>query len=113
MLLYRILNSSPTTFNHIIDIVLGDFNTDILNNTNISLQDVLSNYTLLVNEAIQPSGSLIDDIFVNNETLQNFSIGKTEIVGIYFSDYDVVKFRLQNKYSLSTTKLKHVYQVYI
>ena len=32
---------------HIIDIVLGDFNIDILNSTNINLQNVLSNYTLL------------------------------------------------------------------
>ena len=41
---------------HIIDIVLGDFNIDILNSANINLQNVLSNYTLLVNEATPISG---------------------------------------------------------
>ena len=37
-------------------IVLGDFNIDILNSANINLQNVLSNYTLLVNEATPISG---------------------------------------------------------
>ena len=83
---------------HIIDIVLGDFNIDILNSTNINLQKVLFNYTLLVNEATHISGSLLDHVYVNNETLQKFSVDKTKIVSIYFSDHDVVKFRLQNQY---------------
>ena len=55
MLLYLSPSSSLTTFyntlknllseNDIIDIVLGDLNTDILSNANISLQHVLFNYT--------------------------------------------------------------------
>lgn len=36
-----------------IDTVLGDFNIDILNRANISLQQILSIYTLLVNELTQ------------------------------------------------------------
>ena len=36
---------------HIIDIVLGDFNIDIMDSTNIKLQHLLFYYTLLVNEA--------------------------------------------------------------
>ena len=65
MLLYRSQSSSLTTFyntlenllgdHHTIDLVLGDFNIDILNSTNINLQDALSNYTLLVNEATRHS----------------------------------------------------------
>ena len=82
---------------HIFDLVLGDFNIDILNGTNINLQNVLSNYTLLVNKGTHISGSLLDHVYVKNEILQKFSVDKTETVSIYFSDHDVVKFRLQNK----------------
>ena len=108
MLLYRSLSSSLTKFFcrfenllidcHIIDIVLRDFNIDILNSANINLQKVLSNYTLLVNEATHISGFLLDHVYVNNETLQKFSVDKTKIVSIYFSDHDVVKFRFQKQY---------------
>ena len=38
-----------------IDLVLGDFNIDLLNSTNINLKYVLSNYKLLVNEATHMS----------------------------------------------------------
>ena len=58
MLLYRSPSSSLTTFyntlgsllrdHHAIDLVLGDFNIDILNSKNNSLQNLLSNYTLLI-----------------------------------------------------------------
>ena len=108
MLLYRSPSSSLTSFfnklenlpgdRHIIDIVLSDFNIDILNSTNINLQKFLSNYTLLVNEAAHISGSLLGHVYVNNETLQKFSVDKTKIVSIYFSGHDVVKFRLKNQY---------------
>lgn len=111
MLLYGSPSSSLTTFyntfenllsqSHIIDIGHGDFNVDILNNTNIKLQLVSSNYTLLVNEASHVSGSLIDvyvHIYANKGSLHKFSIDKTEIVNIYFSGHDVVKRRLHDKY---------------
>ena len=90
MLQYRSPGSSLTTsFNtmenvlsdrHIIDVVLGDFNIDILNSTNISLRNILSNYTLLVNEATHNSSSLVDHVYVNNELLQEFLFDKTKIV---------------------------------
>ena len=60
MLLYHSQISSLTFYNtlenllsdhHTTDLVLGDFYIDILNSTNINLQNVLSNYTLLINEA--------------------------------------------------------------
>ena len=108
IMLYRSPSSSLTTFfntlenllsgRHITDIVLSEFNIDILNSTNINLQNVLSNYTLLVNEATDISGSSLGHVYVNNETLQKLLVDKTKIVSIYFFDYDVGKFRLQNKY---------------
>ena len=93
MLLYHSPSSSLTAClntlenlisdRHVIVIVFGDFNIDTLNSTNINLENVLSNYTLLVNEATHISGSLLDHVYVNNEMLQKFSVGKTKIVFIF------------------------------
>ena len=80
-----------------IDIVLGEFNIDILNSININLNNVLSNYTLLVNEPTYISSSLIDHAYVNNDSLQKFLLNKIEIVSIYFFDHDAVKFTLIGK----------------
>ena len=74
MLLYRSPNSPLTSFYNTlenIDIVLGDFNIDILNNINVNLKNVLSNYTLLVNQPTYISGSLLDHVDVNNDSLQS------------------------------------------
>ena len=80
-----------------IDTVLGDFNIDILNGININLNNALSNYTLVVNELTYISASLLDHVYVNNDSLQKFLLSKIEIVSIYFSDHDAVKFTLIGK----------------
>ena len=76
ILLYRCPSSSLVSFysniigsndSNITDVVLGEFKIDILNSTNISLQYVLSNYSLLVNGETLMSGSLIDHVYVNSE----------------------------------------------
>ena len=104
MLLYRSPNSSRTSFfspleyflrHYCIDIVLGDFNINTLNGANVNLQDIFLNYTLLVNEPTHISGSLIDHVYVYNETFQKLLPSKTEAPRIYFSDHNAVKFRLQ------------------
>ena len=93
MQLYRSPSSSLTTFynklenllsdHHTIDLVISDFNTDILNCTNINLQNFLSNYTLLVNDDTHISGSLLDHAYVKNKTLQKFWVDKTKLVFIF------------------------------
>ena len=97
-------NSSLTFFyntlenllrHYYIDIVLGDFNINAFNGVNINLQGNFPNYTLLVNEPIHISGSLIDLVYVYNKSLQKFSPNKIEVLNIYFSDHDVIKFKLQ------------------
>ena len=104
MLVYRSPNSSQKSLYNIlenllrrycIDIVLGDFNIDALNGANVNLLYILSNYTLLVNEPTHISGSLIDHVYAYNESLQKFSPSKIEVLSIYFSDHDAVKFKLQ------------------
>ena len=103
MLVYRSPNSYLTSLcnslenflrRYCIDIALGHFNINTLNGANINLQDIFSNYTLLVNEPTHTSGSLMDHVYVYNESLQKFLPSKTEVLSIYFSDHDAVKFRL-------------------
>ena len=60
---HSIIHWKIFTDHHTIDLVLGDFNIDNLNRTNISLQNVLCNYTLLVNEATHISVFLLDHVF--------------------------------------------------
>ena len=104
MLVHRSPNSSLSSFcnslenflsHYCVDIVLGDFNINTLNEANINLQDIFSNYTLLVNELTRTSGSLIDYVYVYNVSHQKFLPSKIEVLSIYFSDHDAVKFRLQ------------------
>ena len=106
MLLYRSPNSPLTSFCNTLenvfsdsftDIVLGDFNISILNSININLNNVLSNYPLPVNEPTYISGFLIHRVCVNNDSLQKFLLNNIEIVSIYFSDHDAVKFTLIGK----------------
>ena len=68
-----------------------------MSSININLNNFLSNYTLLVNDPAYISGSLVDYVFVNNESLEKFLLNKIEIVSIYFSDHDAVKFILIGK----------------
>lgn len=68
----------------VIDALLGDFNNDILNSTNINLQNFLSTYTLPVNEATQRSSSLTDHVYFNTESLPKLSVDKTKIVDSLF-----------------------------
>ena len=52
----------------------------------------MSNYGLLVNEPTYIIGSLLDHVYVNNDSLQKFLLNKIEIVSVYFSDHHAVKF---------------------
>ena len=89
-------NTSENFFRcYCIDIVLGDFNINTLNGANIDLQDIFSSYALLVNAPTHVSGSLIDYVYVYNESLQKFLPSKTEVISICFSDHDAAKYRLQ------------------
>ena len=85
MLVYRRLKYSLTSFyntlenlfrRYFIDIVLDDFNINTLNGTNVNFQYIFSNYTLLVNKPTHSKDSLINHVYVYNESLQKFSPSK-------------------------------------
>ena len=75
--------------------MLGDIIISILNNSNRHRTSILSQYELIVTEAILISSSLIGHVFVRNHFLQKLIVEKTEIISIYFSDHNAVKFKLE------------------
>ena len=75
--------------------MLGDIIINILNNSNRHRTSILSQYELIVTEAILISSSLIGHVFVRNHFLQKLIVEKTEIISIYFSDHNAVKFKLE------------------
>ena len=55
------------------DIILGDFNINVFANNN-SLQQVMLQYQLINYEPTHISGSLLDHVYINKQTLQKFSM---------------------------------------
>ena len=52
---------------------------------------------MLVNEPTYFSSSLLDHVYVNNDSPQKYLVNKIETISIYFSDHDAVKFTLIGK----------------
>ena len=75
--------------------MLGDIIINILNNSNKHLTSILSQYELIVTEAILIISSLIGHVYVRNRFLQKLIVEKTKIISIYFSDHNAVKFKLE------------------
>ena len=104
LLLYRSPSSSLSIFYNrietflstykIFNIILDDFNINAVAKTN--LQQVMSQYQLINYEPTHISGSLLDHIYINRQTLQNISIEAIQKVSVYFSDHQVVKFKLRS-----------------
>ena len=106
-LLYRSPNSSVTLFFERlreivhpelhIDIILGDFNSNIFNNSNNILKNILSNYELVINEATHISGSLIDHVYISKSLLQQMYLESITVCDVSFSDHDAVKFKISSR----------------
>ena len=72
--------------------VIGDFNIDVFND-NMQLKNILSDYTQVVKEPTHLSGSLLDQIYVRNTVLQEFSVSAS-VIDLYFSDHDAVRLKM-------------------
>ena len=83
ILLYHSPNSPVTLFLHRlrkvvhvglhIDIILGDFNLNMFNDSNNPLKNILSSNELVINEATHISGSFIDHVYISKSLLQKNS----------------------------------------
>ena len=78
-------------FNNI-DIILGDLNLDGFAMPQV-VSDVIDNYDLLVKEATQLSGRMLDQLYVNKDC--PFPVS-TLVKNIYFSDHDAIICQLTN-----------------
>ena len=76
--------------NSSVDIILGDFKIDGFNES-IRLSHILSQYDQLVNTSTHISGSLLDHVYIRQEFLKQVT---SDVISIYFSDHDAIKFRL-------------------
>jgi len=82
--------------NETVDIILGDFNVNALDENNYFLE-YLTEYEQVVTEPTHISGSLIDHIYVHkNNLFQSFDI-ETMVKNIYFSDHDAIKLKIISK----------------
>ena len=106
ILLYRSPNCSVTLFfNRLreivrselyIDIILGDFNLNMFNDSSDSLKSILSSYELVINKATHISGLLIDHAYISKSLLQKMHLEIVPVSDINFSDHDVVKFKISS-----------------
>ena len=102
-LIYRCQHLQPVMFldcvrnlvNREIDILLGDFNIDALDEMSYNrLKEVLCNYNLQVSEPTHLDGALLDQIYLRNSFEHN-KIVRSMVNNIYFSDHDAVKLELK------------------
>lgn len=88
----HVLNTSD------IDIIFGDFNVNYFNENDINpLNSVMNslNYTQIVKQpTFLFSGSLLDQIYVK---LSKFDIIENNVIGIYYSDHDMLKLLIKHK----------------
>ena len=81
--------------NYEVDIILGDFNINYLNDNEVQPLNVLMeslNYMQTVQTpTFISSGTLLDHVYVRNEML---SITDTSVIPVYYSDHDAVKISL-------------------
>ena len=77
-----------------LDIVLGDINSDAFKE-NSHLKSLFEDYTMIVNEPTHLSGSLLDHVYVKNSFLDSVTDVHCLVKSIFFSDHELVKFRLQ------------------
>ena len=70
---------------------MGDFNINALSE-NQTLTNVLSNYDQIVTTSTHISGSVLDHVYISR--MFSRELDMKNVIDIYFSDHDAVKFRL-------------------
>lgn len=105
ILLYRKCSSSLINFyqqltsllsTDTFHIILGDFNINGLDNTDNSLNTIFSDYKQIVCEPTHLQGSLLDHIYLRKSLLFDFDYDII-VRSIFYSDHDVVKFKLYQR----------------
>ena len=70
---------------HHVDIILGDFNINVLGKPVATLSSALKNFIQIAKELTHLPGSLIDHVYIHQDLL------------VYFSDHDAIQISLTDK----------------
>ena len=62
---------------------------------NNHLKTLFEDYTMIVKDPTHLSGSLLDHVYIKNSFLDSVMDVECIVKSIFFSDHEVVKFRLQ------------------
>jgi hypothetical protein len=105
LLLYRKNNSDIKQYvdgirylicSNSIDIILGDFNVNYLNETDVrllkSMMESLQFTQIVQNPTFISAGSTLDHIYLKLDSLQ---VHENRIVSVYYSDHECVKISLK------------------
>ena len=105
LLLYRKQNSNILQYvdclkymlnSYSIDIILGDFNINYLNDNQVQpLKSLMEsfNFTQIVTKpTFISSGSLLDHVYIRST---KFQIIENYVVNVYYSDHDAIKIKVQ------------------
>ena len=79
-----------------INIILGDFNINVLGKPVATLSSALTNFIHIVKEPTHLSGSLIDHVYIHQDLLGNANV-EVKNFDVYFSDHDAIQISLTDK----------------
>ena len=79
-----------------VDIILGDFNINVLGKPVATLSSALTNFIQIVKEPTHLSGSLIDHGYIHQNLLGNVN-AEVRNFDVYFSDHDVIQISVTDK----------------
>ena len=79
-----------------VEIILGDFNINVLGKSVAALSWALKNFIQIVKEPTHLSGSLIDHVYIHQDLLGNVNV-KVKNFDVYFSDHDAIQISLTDK----------------
>ena len=79
-----------------VDIILGDFNINVLGKPVATLSSTLTNFIQIVKETIHLSRSLIDHVYIHQDLLRNVN-ADVKNFDVYFSDHDAIQISLTHK----------------
>ena len=76
-----------------VDIIVGDFNKNVLGKPLATILSALANFIQIVKEPTYLSGSLIDHVYIHQDLLGNVNV-KVKNFDVYFSDHDAIQVSL-------------------
>ena len=81
-----------------VDIILGEFNVNLLGKLVATLSSALTNFIQIVKESTPLSGSLIDHVYIHQDLLGNVNV-EVRNFDVYFSDRNTIQISLTDNFN--------------